>query len=125
MYLIDTNVLILALKSIEPDKSFLKRVISQKKLYLSAVSVGEFLSQATTEAEDKFNKLIVRFPVLPIDLEVARVVASYRKDFLKQKRIQLLDYFLAAQAKLHSLTFVTNNKADFPMKDIKVISPGV
>lgn len=125
MYLVDTNVLILALKSIEPDKSFLKRVISQKKLYLSAISVGEFLTQATKEAEDKLNKLTVRFPVLPIDLEVARVAASYRKNFLKRRRIQLLDYFLAAQAKMQNLTLVTNNKADFPMKDIKVISPGV
>lgn len=123
MYLIDTNVLILALKSIEPGKSFLKRAISQKRVYLSAISVGEFLSQATTEAEDKLNKLIGRFPVLPIDLEVARVAASYRKNFLKKRRIQLLDYFLAAQAKMQDLTLVTNNKADFPMKDIKVISP--
>lgn len=123
MYLVDTNVLILALKSIEPDKSFLKRIISQKKLYLSVISVGEFLSQATTEAEDKLNKLIVRFSVLPIDLEVAIVAASYRKNFLKKRRIQLLDYFIAAQAKLSHLTLVTNNKADFPMKDIKVISP--
>lgn len=123
MYLIDTNVLILALKSTEPDKSFLKKVISRKKLYLSAVSVGEFLSQATTEAEGKLNKLIAQFLVLPVDLEVARVAASYRKNSLKQKRIQLLDYFLAAQAKMYKLTLVTHNKADFPMKDIKVISP--
>lgn len=123
MYLIDTNVLILALKSLDPDRTFLKRIISQRELYLSVISVGEFLSQATTEAENKLNKLIVRFPVLPIDLETTRVAASYRQNFLKKKRVQLLDYFLAAQAKLHHLTLVTNNKVDFPMKDIKVISP--
>lgn len=123
MFLVDTNVLILALKSIEPDKTFLKKIISRKKLYLSAISVGEFLSQAAIEAEEKFNKIINKFPVLPVDLEVARIAALYRKDFLKQKRIQLLDYFLASQAKLNNLTLVTHNKADFPMKDIKVISP--
>lgn len=122
-YLIDTNVLILALKSIEPDKTFLKKAISQKRLYVSVISAGEFLSQATREAEEKFNKLIARFPVLSVDLEVARVAASFRKEFLKERRIQLLDYFLAAQAKLNNLVLVTHNKPDFPMKDIKVISP--
>lgn len=124
MYLIDTNVLILALKSMEPDKSFLKRVISQKRLYLSVVSVGEFLSQATQEAKDKFDKLLIKSPILPVDLETARVAAEYRKQLLqKSRRNLLIDCFLAAQAKIHNLTLVTNNKADFPMKDIKIISP--
>lgn len=78
----------------------------------SAISIGEFLSQATEEAENKLNELIARFPVLPVNLETA-----------KQKRIQLLDCFLAAQAKLNNLTLVTNNKTDFSVKDIKVTSP--
>jgi len=42
---------------------------------------------------------------------------------LKTKRVHLLDCFLAAQAKINKLTLVTHNKSDFPMKDIKVISP--
>lgn len=123
MYLLDTNVLILAIKAQEPDKSFLKRVIAKKQLYLSVVSIGEFLSQASEEEDKKFHELISKFPILSIDIEVAKTAASYRKNFLKKRRIQLLDFFLAAQAKLNHLTLVTNNKVDFPMKDIKVISP--
>lgn len=123
MYLLDTNVLILAIKGKEPDKSFLKKAILKKQLYLSVISVGEFLSQPSKEEEKKFNQLILKFPVLPINLEAAKVAALCRKKFLKKKRIQLLDYFLAAQAKINNLTLVTHNLADFPMKDIKVISP--
>lgn len=123
MFLIDTNVLILAIKGLEPDKSFLKKAISQKQVYLSAISVGEFLSQATVEAEEKLNELMVRFPSLPVNLEIAKLAASYRKNSLKQNRVQLLDCFIAAQAKINNLTLVTNNKADFPHKGIKVISP--
>ena len=123
MYLVDTNVLILALEEVEADKSFLKQAISKKQLYLSVVSVSEFLSQASQEAKDKLEGLILHFPVLPVDLETARIASSYRQDFLKQRRGQLLDYFLAAQAKLKGLTLVTHNKADFPMRDIKVITP--
>ncbi len=123
MYLFDTNVLILAIKAQEPDKSFLEKVISKRQLFLSAISVGEFLSKASDEEEEKLNSLIIRFPVLSVNLEVAKLAAQYRKKLLKQKRIQLLDYFLAAQAKLNHLTLVTNNKKDFPMQDIKIISP--
>lgn len=123
MYLFDTNVLILAIKGIDPDKSFLKKAISRKQVCISAISVGEFLSQAERESESKFNSLAKQFPILIIDLETARVAAQYRKRFLKTRRAQLLDYFLAAQAKLNNLTLVTHNKANFPMKDIKVVSP--
>ncbi len=123
MYLFDTNVLILAIDAKEPDKSFLKKAIAQKQVYISAISVGEFLSQASEEAESKFNNLIKESPVLVVDTETAKVAAVYRKKFLKTRRIQLLDYFLAAQAKLNDLTLVTRNKSDFPMRDIKVIVP--
>lgn len=123
MYLFDTNVLILAIEAKEPDKSFLKKAISQKQLYISVISVGEFLSQAAKEAENKFNRLIRESPILEVDLETAKVAAEYRKKFLKTRRVQLLDYFLAAQAKLNNLILVTNNKSDFPMKDIQIISP--
>lgn len=123
MYLLDTNVLILGIKGSEPDRTFLKKVISKKQLYLSVISVSEFLSQASEEAEEKFKALLINFPILSVDLETAKLVAEYRKKYLKKKRIQLLDYFIAAQAKLNNLTLVTGNISDFPMKDVKVIAP--
>ena len=123
MYLFDTNVLILAIDAKEPDKSFLKKAISRKKSYISVISIGEFLSQASEEAESKFNNLIRESPILVVDSETAKVAAAYRKKFLKTRRVQLLDYFLAAQAKLNDLTLVTHNKSDFQMRDIKIITP--
>lgn len=123
MYLLDTNVLILGIKGLDPDKAFLEKAISENKLFLSVISIAEFLSQASGEAGDELEKLTKAFPILSVDEKTARAAAAYRKKFLKVRRIQLLDYFLAAQAKIHNLTFVTNNKSDFPMKDIKVISP--
>jgi len=125
MYLIDTNVLILAIGQKDPDYSFLQRIITKSQLFLSVICIAEFLSRASEGEEMELNKLLANFPVLGIDLEVARLAGQYRKKFLQRRRIQLLDYFIAAQAKLNDLVLVTNNKADFPMKDIKVISPGV
>lgn len=123
MYLIDTNVLILAIDQKDPDYSFLQRIITKSQFFLSVICIAEFLSRASEGEEMELNKLLASFPVLGVDLETARLAGKYRKKFLKKRRIQLLDYFLAAQAKLNHLTLVTNNRADFPMKDIKVISP--
>lgn len=123
MFLLDTNVLILGIKGFDPDKSFLEKAISKNKLCLSVISVAEFLSQASNEAENELDKLTRIFPTLLVDEKAARIAAEYRKKFLKNRRVQLLDYFLAAQAKIHNLTLVTNNKSDFPMKDIKIIKP--
>ena len=123
MYLIDTNVLIRGLRGEDPEKSFLGKVISRGQIYLSTISVSEYLVASSEEEEIKLEKLIKQFPVLVVDLEVARIAASYRKHFLKNRRIQLLDYFLAAQARQNNLTLVTNNTSDFPMRDIKVIKP--
>lgn len=123
MYIVDTNVLILGIRKKDPDYSFLQKVILKQQLYLSCIAIGEYLSGATPEEETEIENLILNFTVLPVDLAVARLAGIYKKQFLKTKRIQLLDYFIAAQAKLHGLTLVTHNKADFPMKDIRIITP--
>ena len=123
MFLLDTNVLILAIKAEEPERSFLEKIINKKQLYLSTISIAEFLTRSSSEEKERLEELIVNFPVLNVDLETAKLAAEYRKESLKLKRIQMLDCFLAAQAKLNGLTLVTNNKSDFPMKDIKTIIP--
>lgn len=123
MYLVDTNILVLAIARKEPDYSFLQKIILKNQLYISVICIGEYLSKATVEEEEEIDKLINKFSVLSVNLEVARLGASYRKKFLKTKRAHLLDCFLAAQAKLNNLTLVTHNKSDFPMRDIKVIIP--
>ncbi|MBI2086242.1 PIN domain-containing protein [Candidatus Daviesbacteria bacterium] len=123
MYLVDTNILIQAINQIEPDYGFIQKIILKNQLYLSVIVVGEYLSRATPEEEKEIEKLIVNFPVLSVNLEEARLAGLYRKKFLKTKRGMLLDYFLAAQAKLNDLILATHNKSDFPMKDIKIITP--
>lgn len=123
VYLPDTNIFILGLRGQEPEASFLKKAILNNKLFISVIVIGEFLSKVEDQEAEAFNKLINTYEVLLIDEEAARIAADYRKESFKLKRALLLDCFLAAQAKLNHLTLVTNNKSDFPMKDIKVISP--
>ncbi len=124
MYLPDTNIFILALKGQQPEALFLQKAISRKKLAISTIVIGEFYSLSSDEENLKFERILKQFPVLIVDEEVSKIAGEYRKQFLrKSKRIFLLDCLVAAQAKIHGLKVVTNNMKDFPMRDIKIISP--
>lgn len=123
MFLIDTNILILALNNKQPEATILANIAGKGTLYLSVISLAEFLSQASVSEKKGFQKMSVILNLINVDEDVARQAAKYRSDFLKSSRTKLLDYLIAAQAKLNKLRLVTNNKSDFPMMDIKVISP--
>ena len=125
MYLPDTNIFIQAFKGSKKEKSFLEKAVKENQLYISPIVIAEFLAgpRETEKAKEKFYFLVNMFEVLPVDKEVARIAAGYRKESLKTKRVHLLDCFLAAQTKLKDLVLVTNNKSDFPMKDIKILAP--
>lgn len=122
-FLLDTNICIRAIAGKEPDASFLAKAIQKNALVLSVITVGEFLSKASAKEELAFDKLRQAFLVLPINEETALIAAAYRKASLQTSRTRLLDCFLAAQAKVHNATLVTNNRSDFPMRDIRVIVP--
>lgn len=123
-FLPDSNIFIRASKGFEAELTFVKKQIEKDELIISVVAIGEFYAKATESEKQMFDDLVARFGVLGIDEIVAKLAGDYRSEFLrKSKRVYLLDCFLAAQAKLNNLTLVTNNKSDFPMKDIKIISP--
>lgn len=122
-YLIDTNIFIRAAKGYPPESGFLRKVIEKRQMMVSSVVATEFLARASGQELKTFEALLSEFVILGVDIEVAKEAARYRKESLKAKRAHLLDCFLAAQAKLNHLTLVTNNKIDFLMRDIKVITP--
>ena len=124
IYLPDTNVFIRAFQSNTAEEEFLKRIVIKNLLAISVIVVAEFYAKADMLEMRAFDKLILQFGVLLIDEKIAKIAGAYRKQLLKRKnRPILLDCFLAAQAKAHELMLVTNNKSDFPMKDIEIISP--
>ncbi|MDA2921798.1 PIN domain-containing protein [Patescibacteria group bacterium AH-259-L07] len=123
MFLVDTNVLIRAVAGISPDAPFLKKAIENNAVSFPVVTIAEFLTKASTKEKKILDKLVRAFPVYSIDEKTARLAALYRKQSLKRSRVKLLDCFIAAQANLNKIILVTNNRSDFPMKDIKVMLP--
>jgi predicted nucleic acid-binding protein len=122
-FLVDTNVYIRAFAGKEPDVSFLQKVVRSNGVALSPIVVAEFLPRALQEERKVFEEIVQSFSPIPIDGQTARIAAYYRTTSLQTSKVRLLDCFLAAQAKQHNLALVTNNRSDFPMRDIKVISP--
>jgi len=122
-YLIDTNVLILGVAGHQPDASFMRRAIVNKLVCVSVITVAEFFARASRVEKIALEKLLLIFAVLDIDEPTARQAAQYRRRSLKKTRITLIDCFIAAQAKNHGLTLVTNNQSDFPMRDILIMKP--
>lgn len=122
MYLLDTNILILALAGHSPEAEFCKHAIEKNQVRLSVVVIAEFLTRASVLEKKALDKLTAVFPVLFIDLATARLAAQLRKASLKKTRVSMLDCLLTAQAKQYNLTLVTNNLADFPKKEIKILS---
>lgn len=125
-YLLDTNIFIRALHGIEPEANFFKKLVEKEEIFISPIVIAEFFSKPDLLGieEKAFNNFISIRTVIPITEDDARIAASYRKQFLsKTKRNYLSDCFLAAQAKVHDFVLVTNDLADFPMRDISIISP--
>jgi len=117
----DTNVLILGFKDEAPYNSFLRKIIKEKHLVLSAVVIAEYLVGVTEDQEKLFNSLIAQFPVLPIDLPVAQLTAYYRRTYLeKGKKIGLPDCLIAATCKIYNTELATLNPSDYPMKEIEI-----
>jgi len=122
--LLDTNIILEAFWGVEPTASWVKSAIEAGEMALSAVTVAEIVSKASTEERQKLDLLVSKFGVLSVNQVVAEIGGAYRKEFSrKQKRAYLLDCLIAATAKLYNLKLVTHNLKDYPMTDIEVVSP--
>ena len=123
MYILDTNVLIRGIAGKQPEASFLEKTINKKLINISVISIAEFLVKPLDKEKASFEDLLKISKISEVDEKVARQAASYRGQYIKKSRTKLLDYLIAAQAKVNNLILVTNNTSDFPMKDIKIMRP--
>ena len=112
--LLDTDVAIDYLRGVPVAVDFVQR--HEQEIALSAVTVAELFAgvragQETTELEE-FIRL---FPVIPVDLEIAKSAGLHRRDFGPSHGTGLADGMLAATADLHTLGLKTLNTRHYPM----------
>lgn len=120
----DTNILINYLKGLDPERSFVKKIIAAEELFFSPIVVAEYFAKAEKNEEILFQELLTLGTAVPIDIDIALIGGAYREQFShKTRRTYLLDCLVAATCKIHNLILATNNTKDYPMKDIKILKP--
>lgn len=131
MYLLDTNV-ISELRRPRPHGAVLAWLssVEDTELFLSAVTLGEIQAgieltreqdpAKAAELEGWLDLVAGAYNVLPMDAAVFRAWAR-----LMHRRSDTLyeDAMIAATAKVHRLTVVTRNVADFQALGFEVLNP--
>ena len=112
--LLDTDIVIDYLRGVPVAVDFVQR--HEQDIALSAVTVAELFAgvregEETTELEE-FIRL---FPVIPVDLEIAKSAGLHRRDFGPSHGTGLADGMLAATADHHTLGLNTLNTRHYPM----------
>lgn len=131
MYLLDTNV-VSELRKPKPHGAVLAwfEALSDEQLHLSAVTIGEIqVGIELTREQDEAKALEIQgwldlvassYNVLPMDAPAFRTWAK-----LMHRRSDTVyeDAMIAATAKVHGLTVVTRNVADFKAFGVPLLNP--
>lgn len=131
MYLLDTNV-ISELRKPRPHGAVLAwiQAIDDADLYVSAVTLGEIQAgieltrdqdpNKADEIERWLDQLAGAYNILPMDTPVFR---QWAKLMHHQSDTLYEDAMIAATARVHRLTVVTRNVADFKSFGVKLLNP--
>lgn len=118
LYLLDTNVLIAALKA-HPKVQARLEALPLSAMRLSAIVLGELAYGAEKSAQGDRNRarlaaLAQRLPFVGIDMDTARHYAQVRAHLERQGTpIGANDTWIAAQALAIGATLVTDNEGEF------------
>ena len=131
-YLVDTNVLSEPTRP-NPDAGVLEWLRQHEhELFISVITAGELQrgvalypqSRKRQSLEQWLEELLATFEgrILPVDRKIAQEWGHYYAAQQQAgRKPPSLDSLVAATAKVHQLTIVSRNEADFP--DVPVVNP--
>ncbi len=124
-YLLDTTVLIAHLRGDESvAQSLLALLQHGDSLCVSCVNIAEIERGLRPAERRAAEALLDRMEFLMTTREAAEKAGRYQAGWAsKGKTVHLADALVAGTARAHGAVLVTDNVADFPMKDLKVMRP--
>lgn len=124
-YLLDSTVLIAHLRGDEVVARFLlDRLRRDDTLWTSCVGVAEVERGVKPKDRRRVSALLDRLSYLPTTREAAWRAGRYRTDFARRGRtLSFPDALVAGTARAHGAVVLTHDIRDFPMRDLRVVSP--
>lgn len=120
-HLLDSNILILALRSQPAALDLLDRFRSRDEASISVVSRTEVLAGMRPPEERTTSELLLALLSLPVNAAIAdragRLIYSLARNGIQ---LSFPDALIAATALEHDLTLVTTNARHFSVKGLKV-----
>lgn len=115
MIVVDTDVLIDALRGREPGAGRVAAGLEQGNLATTAVSVFELLSGARGRRQaETIATLLGALPVLPFDQAAGETAASLRRELeARGQGIGMADYLIAGVCVSRSARLLTRNRKHF------------
>lgn len=121
-YLLDTNVLIRALRSARDALEFLDGLNQRnEKLYVSVVTRTEIFAGMRPHEEQRTIDLLASLTSLPVYEAIADQAGYIIYQHARQGiQLSVPDAQIAATALQYDLTLATTNTGDFPMPELKL-----
>ncbi len=124
-YLLDTTVLVAHLRGDEEISQLMRDLVAAGHLLcVSCVNVAEVERGIRPKERRAATTLLDRLTFLSTTVEAAIRAGRYLAELSERGRtLHLADALVAATARVHGAVLVTDNVADFPMRDIRVMRP--
>jgi predicted nucleic acid-binding protein len=121
-YLLDTNILILVLRSAPKALDFLDDLTKNEEgIFVSVVTRTEIFAGMHAHEEQRTRDLLRLIISLPLDEPIADQAGRFIYEYARQgNHLSVPDAQIATTALHHNLTLVTTNAKHFPMPDLKL-----
>ncbi len=121
-YLLDTNILVLALRSVPKALDFLDALERHQEFAsISVVTRTEILAGMRPHEEERTMALLDSLINLHVDEAIADQAGQLIYQYARRGiQLSFPDALIAATALRHDLTLVTTNVKHFPMPDLRL-----